>query len=109
MADPIGRFEAGATKQFTMTYSVAPGITPALAIRVGSIGGSVLANPTPSGSQGTVADSGRIWTAYYTMPTSIAGHTGGRQALFTYTWTASFGVGPVVHRGWFQVIETIPG
>lgn len=100
--NPIGRFEAGTTKEFTITYSVAPGITPALAIRVGSIGGSVLVNPTPSGSQGTVSDSGRIWTAYYTMPSS-------RQSLYTYTWTTSFTVGPVVHRGWFHVVETIPG
>ena len=102
MADPIGRFEAGTTKEFTITYSVAPGITPTLAIRVGSIEGSVLASPTANGSQATAGDSGRIWTAYYTMPMS-------RQALYTYTWTTSFGVGPVIHRGWFHVVETIPG
>lgn len=102
MADPIPRFEAGSTKEFTITYSVAPGITPTLTIRVGSIEGSSIATPTANGSQGTVADSGRIWTAYYTLPTS-------RQQLYTYTWVCSFSVGPVIHRGWFQVIGTIPG
>lgn len=102
MAEAIPRFEAGTTKEFTITYSVAPGITPTLAMRVGSIEGSVVANPTANGSQGTVSDSGRIWTAYWTLPSS-------RQQLYTYTWTASFGVGPVLHRGWFHVIATIPG
>lgn len=102
MADPIPRFEAGATKEFTITYSYAPGIMPVLTMRVGSIEGSVAATPTVSGSQGTVADSGRIFTAYYTMPSS-------RQQLYTYTWVTSFGVGPVKHVGWFHVIGTIPG
>lgn len=102
MAEAIPRFEAGATKEFTITYSVAPGITPALTIRVGSDSGSVAATPTVNGSQGVAADSGRIWTGYWTMPSS-------RMQLYTFTWVTSFAVGPVLHRGWFQVVATIPG
>ncbi len=94
--DPIRRFEAGDTRQFTVTYSSAPGTTPYLAIYAGS-GNSTLVSSQTAGSSSSTA-----FYAFFTMP--------GTATFYAYVWVASFTAGPVKSpepaAGVFQVVQT---
>lgn len=92
--NPIPRYEVGDTRQFIATYSAAPGGV-LLSIATGSGAGSLVASAL------CTASTSLIFAGAYTMPASTG--------LYAWTLTASFALGPVVQRGWFQVIKTIPG
>lgn len=94
MSDRIKRFEQGDTRQFTIAFSSAPS-TPLFTVHAGSGAGTLINSETAATSNAT------NFYAFYTMPTS--------NDLYAYTWVASFTSGPVIERGWFQVIKTIPG
>jgi hypothetical protein len=91
---PIPRVEAGTTKEFIATYSAAPGSTPLLAIWAGSGQGTIVGTATG------VASTSTTFAATFTVSTPD---------LYAWTWTASFTAGPVVARGLFHCIRTIPG
>jgi hypothetical protein len=94
MSAPIPRFEAGDTRQFSVTYSGPPS-TPYLAIKVGSGDGTLVYSVTAAASTATE------FYAFWTLPSTAA--------LYTVTWVASYTAGPVVLRDYMQAIRTIPG
>lgn len=96
MSSSLPRLELGTTKLFSVTYSTAPTTSAYLAIHAGS-GAATLVHC----AQGVSSDSGLTWGAHFTIPASS-------QVVYTYTWVASFGAGPVVVRGQFQGIATRP-
>lgn len=96
MSDSTPRFEIGNTKFFTVTYSTAPTTSANFSVHAGSGAASLVYS-----AFGVTSDAGLTWRAYFTIPSST-------QVLYTYTWTASFGAGPVVTRGQFQGIATRP-
>jgi hypothetical protein len=94
MAERYDRVEQGDSRQFTITYSVAPTTTPLFTMRADS-GYSVLV-ASKVGTSSSTTD----FFAFHTFSHGIVG-------LYCWTWTASYAsVGPVVERGVVNVIAT---
>lgn len=94
MANPIARFEAGDTRQWTVGYSSAPTTTPRLSIFAGSGNGICVVS-----LQLATASSATDFYTFWTLPAS--------RLIYAYAWVASFtGAGPVVIAGMFQVLKT---
>ena len=95
MAAPIPRYEVGDTRQFTITYSAAPGTTPYFAVRQGSGEGTLILSATA-----TISSVTQFYN-FYTMPAC--------EQVYSYEWCSSYSTGPVVNRGVFKVIRTRSG
>jgi hypothetical protein len=94
MVASIPRYEVGDTRMFTVVYSTAP-TTPVFTVRQGSGEGVLIESKTAT------ASSTSMFFAYHTMVDC--------QQVYTYQWVASYTGGPVVDRGYFKVIKSIPG
>ena len=90
----MAKFEGGQTRQFTVTYSVAPG-TPKFVLFTGSGDGTVVATATATASSTT------DFYTFVTLPDT--------QNFYGFQWTASYANGPDVVRGVFKVIRTVVG
>lgn len=93
MSDPYPRFEVGNTKQFTVTYSSAPGTTPHFTIYSNSGFADVVHSVTATASSTTA------FFAVFTVPDSV-------QLLHCWEFIASYTLGPVLNRGVFCPVKS---
>ncbi len=88
------KFEGGQTRQFTVTYSVAPS-TPNFALYTGSGNGTLVH------SRLATASSTTAFYEFVTLPNS--------QQFYGYQWTASYTSGVDVIRGLIKVNQNVVG
>lgn len=94
MQTTLTQIETGTTRDFIVTYSSQPGTTPYFALYVGSGEGTLVYSAT------TVASSAIEYHAIYTLPSS--------RMFYMFEFVSSFSQGPVVTRGAFQAVKTLP-
>jgi len=84
------RYEKGGTKQFTVSFSVAPGVTPSLAIYD--------KNETLVSSATASQSSDYDYYVIQTLPSTVG--------LYSYVWKVTISGNDYISRGLFEVIET---
>jgi len=84
------RYEKGGTKQFTVSFSVAPGVTPSLAIYD--------KNETLVSSATASQSSDYDYYVIQTLPSTVG--------LYSYVWKVTISGKDYISRGLFEVIET---
>lgn len=94
MSEPFDRFEVENTKQFTITYSLAPGTAPHFTIYSDSGYTAVVHSVTATQSSTTA------FFAFFTVPDSVG---------LPHVWefvSSAFTGGPLINRGTFIPVKT---